>query len=179
MDSIKIKDKSFRVSIPEAEIKTRVKALAEQMSKDLEGKNPIFLAVLNGAFIFAADLMREMTIPCEISFVKLASYQGTTSTGKVKEVFGINEDLSGRTVVIVEDIVESGQTMKQMIESLGTRNPASVQICTLFFKPEKLKEELTLDYVAFRIPDDFIVGYGLDYDGLGRELKDVYTIVEG
>ena len=178
MDSIKIKDKSFRVSIPEAEIKQRVKALAEQMSKDLEGKNPIFLAVLNGAFIFAADLMREMTIPCEISFVKLASYQGTTSTGKVKEVFGINEDLSGRTVVIVEDIVESGQTMKQMIESLGTRNPASVQICTLFFKPEKLKEELTLDYVAFRIPDDFILGYGLDYDGLGRELKDVYTIVE-
>ena len=178
MDSIKINDKSFRVSIPEAEIKTRVKALAEQMSKDLEGKNPIFLAVLNGAFIFAADLMREMTIPCEISFVKLASYQGTTSTGKVKEVFGINENLSGRTVVIVEDIVESGQTMKQMIESLGTRNPASVQICTLFFKPEKLKEELTLDYVAFRIPDDFILGYGLDYDGLGRELKDVYTIVE-
>ena len=179
MDSIKIKDKSFRVSIPEAEIKARVKALAEQMSKDLEGKNPIFLAVLNGAFIFAADLMREMTIPCEISFVKLASYQGTTSTGKVKEVFGINEDLSGRTVVIVEDIVESGQTMKQMIESLGTRNPESVRICTLFFKPEKLKEDLNLDYVAFRIPDDFIVGYGLDYDGLGRELKDVYTIVEG
>ena len=145
MDTVKIKDKSFRVSIPEAEIKQHVKALAEQMSKDLEGKNPIYLAVLNGAFIFAADLMREMTIPCEISFVKLASYQGTTSTGKVKEVFGINEDLSGRTVVIVEDIVESGQTMKQMIESLGTRNPASVQICTLFFKPEKLKEELTLD----------------------------------
>ena len=178
MDTVKIKDKSFRISIHEAEIKRRVKALAEQMSKDLEGKNPIFLAVLNGAFIFAADLMREMTIPCEISFVKLASYQGTTSTGKVKEVFGINEDLSGRTVVIVEDIVESGQTMKQMIESLGTRNPESVRICTLFFKPEKLKEDLNLDYVAFRIPDDFILGYGLDYDGLGRELKDVYTIVE-
>ena len=178
MDTIKIKDKSFRISIHETEIKQRVKALAEEMSHDLEGQNPIFLAVLNGAFIFAADLLREMTIPCEISFVKLASYQGTTSTGKVKEVFGVNENLSGRTVVIVEDIVESGQTMKQMIESLGTRNPASVQICTLFFKPEKLKEELTLDYVAFRIPDDFILGYGLDYDGLGRELKDVYTIVE-
>ena len=178
MDTVKIKDKSFRVSIPEAEIKERVKALAEQMSKDLEGKNPIFLGVLNGSFVFAADLMREMTIPCEISFVKLASYQGTTSTGKVREVLGINENLSGRTVVIVEDIVESGQTMKQMIESLGTRNPESVRICTLFFKPEKLKEDLNLDYVAFRIPDDFIVGYGLDYDGLGRELKDVYTIVE-
>ena len=178
MDTVKIKDKSFRVSIPEAEIKQHVKALAEQMSKDLEGKNPIFLGVLNGSFIFAADLMREMTVPCEISFVKLASYQGTTSTGKVQEVLGINENLSGRTVVIVEDIVESGQTMKQMIESLGTRNPESVRICTLFFKPEKLKEDLNLDYVAFRIPDDFIVGYGLDYDGLGRELKDVYTIVE-
>ena len=178
MDTVKIKDKSFRVSIPEAEIKERVKALAEQMSKDLEGKNPIFLGVLNGSFIFAADLMREMTIPCEISFVKLASYQGTTSTGKVQEVLGINENLSGRTVVIVEDIVESGQTMKQMIESLGTRNPESVRICTLFFKPEKLKEDLNLDYVAFSIPDDFILGYGLDYDGLGRELKDVYTIVE-
>ena len=178
MNTVKIKDKSFRVSIPEAEIKQRVKALAEQMSKDLEGKNPIFLGVLNGSFIFAADLMREMTIPCEIPFVKLASYQGTTSTGKVREVLGINEDLSGRTVVIVEDIVESGQTMKQMIESLGTRNPESVRICTLFFKPEKLKEDLNLDYVAFSIPDDFILGYGLDYDGLGRELKDVYTIVE-
>ena len=178
MDTVKIKDKSFRVSIPEAEIKERVKALAEQMSKALAGKNPIFLGVLNGSFIFAADLMREMTVPCEISFVKLASYQGTTSTGKVREVLGINENLSGRTVVIVEDIVESGQTMKQMIESLGTRNPESVRICTLFFKPEKLKEDLDLDYVAFRIPDDFIVGYGLDYDGLGRELKDVYTIVE-
>jgi len=177
MSIVKIKDKSFRVSIPEAEIKNRVKLLAQQMSKDLEGKNPLFLAVLNGSFIFAADLMREMTIPCEISFVKLASYQGTTSTGKIKEVIGINEDLSGRTVVIVEDIVESGQTMKRMIESLGTRNPASVQICTLFFKPEKLKEDLTLDYVAFRIPDNFILGYGLDYDQQGRGLKDVYTII--
>lgn len=177
MSIVKIKDKSFRVSIPEAEIKNRVKLLAQQMSKDMEGKNPLFLAVLNGSFVFAADLMREMTIPCEISFVKLASYQGTTSTGKIKEVIGINEDLSGRTVVIVEDIVESGQTMKRMIESLGTRNPASVQICTLFFKPEKLKEDLTLDYVAFRIPDDFILGYGLDYDQQGRGLKDVYTII--
>ena len=178
MSTIQIKDKCFRISIPEEEIKSRVKAVAQQISKDMEGKNPLFLGVLNGSFIFAADLMREMTIPCEISFVKLASYQGTTSTGKIKEVLGINEDLSGRTVIIVEDIVESGQTMRQMIEALGTRNPASVHICTLFFKPEKLKEELTLEYVAFRIPDDFIVGYGLDYDQGGRGLKDIYTIVE-
>ena len=177
MSIVKIKDKSFKVSIPESEIKARVKVLAQQMSKDMEGKNPLFLAVLNGSFIFAADLMREMTIPCEISFVKLASYQGITSTGKIKEVIGINENLNGRTVVIVEDIVESGQTMKRMVESIGTRNPASVKICTLFFKPEKLKEVLTLDYVAFRIPDDFILGYGLDYDQHGRGLKDVYTIM--
>lgn len=178
MDNIKIKDKSFRVSLSEAEIKNRIKALAADISADMAGKNPLFLGVLNGAFIFAADLMREITIPCEISFVKLASYQGTTSTGKVHEVLGINEDLSGRTVIILEDIVESGQTIKRMMESLGTRNPASIHVCTLFFKPEKLQEQLELDYVAFRIPDDFIVGYGLDYDQAGRGLKDIYTIVE-
>jgi hypoxanthine phosphoribosyltransferase len=118
-----------------------------------------------------------MTIPCEISFVKLASYQGTMSTGKIKEVMGINESLSGRTVIILEDIVESGLTIRQMIDSLGTRNPASVHVCTLFFKPEKLKEDLKLDYVAFEIPNDFILGYGLDYDQQGRGLKDLYTLV--
>ena len=178
MGQITVKDKTFEVSINETTIKQRVREVAQQMSRDLEGKNPLFLAVLNGAFIFAADLMREMTIPCEISFVKLASYQGTTSTGSIKEVIGINEDLSGRTVVIVEDIVESGLTIKRMMEQLGTRNPASVQVCTLFFKPEKLKEDLKLDYVAFSIPNDFILGYGLDYDQQGRQLKDVYTLCE-
>ena len=178
MSTVKIKDKTFEVSLPEAQIKARIKELAQQMSRDLEGKNPLFLGVLNGAFIFAADLMREMTIPCEISFVKLASYQGTTSTGTIKEVIGINEDLSGRTVVIVEDIVESGLTIKRMMEQLGTRNPASVQVCTLFFKPDRLKEDLKLDYVAFSIPNDFILGYGLDYDQQGRGLKDIYTLSE-
>jgi hypoxanthine phosphoribosyltransferase len=178
MSIVKIKDKTFETSIPEQEIKERVKKLALQMSKDFEGKNPLFLAVLNGSFIFAADLMREMTIPCEISFVKLASYQGTTSTGKVKEVIGINEDLTGRAVVIVEDIVESGHTMKRMIETLGTRNPASVDICTLFVKPEKLAVDLDIKYAAFSIPNAFIVGYGLDYDQQGRCLKDVCALVE-
>ena len=177
MNRITVKDKTFEVSMPEAQIKARIKEPAQQMSRDLEGKNPLFLAVLNGAFIFAADLMREMQIPCEISFVKLASYQGTTSTGTIHEVIGINEDLSGRAVVIVEDIVESGLTIKRMMEQLGTRNPASVQVCTLFFKPEKLKEDLKLDYVAFSIPNDFILGYGLDYDQQGRGLKDIYTLV--
>ena len=119
MSIVKIKDKTFKTSISQEEIQKRIKEVAAKINEDMADKNPLFLGVLNGAFIFAADLMREITIPCEISFVKLASYQGTTSTGKVKEVIGINEDLSGRTVVIVEDIVESGQTMKQMVESLG------------------------------------------------------------
>ena len=178
MSIIKIKDKQFKVSLPEADIKTRIKALAAQISKDMEGKNPLFLGVLNGSFIFAADLMREMTIPCEISFVKLASYQGTISTGKVQEVIGLNEDLTGRTVIIVEDIVDTGRTMKQMMESLGTRRPASLHICTLFVKPDKLQEPLDIEYAAFEIPNDFIVGYGLDYDQAGRGLKEIYTLYE-
>lgn len=178
MSTVKIKDKEFKISIPESEIKQRVKELAAQINRDMDGKNPLLLAVLNGSFIFAADLMRELTIPCEISFVKLASYQGTTSTGKIKEVIGINEDLSGRTIIIVEDIVESGLTMKRMIETLGTRSPESVHICTLLLKPEKLEVDLDIEYVAFSIPNDFILGYGLDYDQQGRQLKDIYTIVE-
>ena len=122
--------------------------------------------------------MREMTIPCEISFVKLASYQGVLSTGKVKEIIGINENLSGRDIVIVEDIVDTGRTMKQMVDSLATRNPASVRICTLFVKPDKLEEPLDIEYAAFSIPNDFILGYGLDYDQQGRGLKEIYTLVE-
>ena len=178
MSIVKIKDKTFQTSITESEIKQRVKELAANLSNDLKGKNPLLLGVLNGSFIFAADLMREMTIPCEISFVKLASYQGITSTGKVHEVLGINENLSGRDIVIVEDIVDTGRTMKQMVESLGTRNPASIHICTLFVKPDKLEEPLDIEYAAFSIPNDFILGYGLDYDQQGRWLKEIYTLVE-
>ncbi|MBR1688922.1 MAG: hypoxanthine phosphoribosyltransferase [Prevotella sp.] len=178
MSIVTIKDKTFKTSITEKEIKERVKAVAEQINRDMAGKNPLLLAVLNGSFVFAADLMRELTIPCEISFVKLASYQGTTSTGKIKEVIGINEDLTDRTVIIVEDIVDTGLTMKRMIESLGTRHPASVHICTLLVKPDKLQVELDIDYAAFRIPNEFIVGYGLDYDQQGRQLKEIYTLVE-
>lgn len=178
MSRVRIKDKTFETSISEAEIKARVKELADRLNKDLADKNPLFLAVLNGSFIFAADLLREIAVPCEISFVKLASYQGVTSTGKVREVLGINEDLEGRTIVIVEDIVDTGRTMKRMIESLGTRHPASIHICTLFVKPDKLEEPLDIEYAAFSIPNDFIVGYGLDYDQQGRNLKEIYTLVE-
>jgi len=178
MSTVKILDKTFRTSIPESEILQRVKAVAERINHDMAGKNPLLLAVLNGSFIFAADLIREITIPSEISFVKLASYEGTSSTGKIKEVLGINEDLTGRTVIIVEDIVDTGRTMQRMIESLGTRNPASIHICTLLVKPDKLEVDLNIEYAALEIPNDFIVGYGLDYDQQGRNLRDIYTIVE-
>ena len=177
MSRVTIKDKTFETSIPESVLLEHVKAVAAQINKDMEGRNPLFLAVLNGAFMFAADLMREMTIPCEISFVKLASYQGTASTGKVHEVLGINEDLSGRHVIIVEDIVDTGLTMQRMVESIGTRNPASVSICTMLFKPDKLQVDLDIKYVAMRIPNDFIVGHGLDYDQQGRNLRDIYNLV--
>ena len=178
MSIVKIKDKTFRTFIPEDQIAERVKAVAERINKDLADKNPLFLAVLNGSFIFAADLMRNITIPCEISFVKLASYQGTTSTGVIKEVIGLNEELAGRTVVILEDIVDTGFTIKRMIETLGTRGPESVHVCTLLLKPGKLQVPLYVEYVAMEIPNDFIVGYGLDYDQQGRNLRDIYTLVE-
>ncbi len=178
MSKVKVIDKTFETSICEADIQKRVSELGERISKDFEGKNPLFLAVLNGAFIFAADLIRTVTIPCEISFVKLASYQGTTSTGQIKEVMGINEDLTGRHIIIVEDIVDTGRTMKRMVESLGTRQPASITICTLFVKPDKLQENLDIRYTAFSIPNDFIVGYGLDYDQQGRGLRDILTLRE-
>ncbi len=177
MAIVKIKDKTFATSIPESVILQRVQAVADRINHDMAGKNPLLLAVLNGSFMFAADLMRHITIPCEISFVKLASYEGTTSTGKITEVIGINEDLTNRTIIIVEDIVDTGLTMKRMIETLGTRHPASVHICTMLVKPEKLKVDLNIEYAAMEIPNDFIVGYGLDYDQQGRNLRDIYTLV--
>lgn len=178
MSIVKVKDKTFKTFIPEEEIQQRIKDVAEKINKDMAGKTPLFLAVLNGSFVFAADLMRYITIPCEISFVKLASYQGTISTGEIKEVIGINEDLEGRTVIILEDIVDTGFTMKRMLETLGTRGPESLHICTLLLKPGKLQVPLNIEYAAIEIPNDFIVGYGLDYDQQGRNLRDIYTLVE-
>ena len=178
MKNIKLYDKVFRMSLPEEEIINRVKVVAEQINEEYKGRRPLFLSVLNGAFMFTSDLMKEINIECEISFVKLASYQGTMSTGKVHEVIGINEDLSGRDIIIVEDIVESGKTIMQMMDSLSNRQPASIKVCTLFFKPSKLEEKINVDYAAIVIPDDFIVGYGLDYNQLGRNLRDIYTTTD-
>lgn len=178
MDIVDVNGKKFKISIQEADLQKRIKEIARRINEDYKDKNPIFLAVLNGSFIFAADLYREITIPSEISFVKLASYQGVTSTGTISEVIGINEELANRHVVIVEDIVDTGYTMQRMLETLGTRSPASIRICTLLSKPEKLEVPLNLDYVAFKIPNLFVVGYGLDYDHQGRNLKSIYTIID-
>lgn len=175
--TIQILDKTFGMSIPEAEILQKVRNVAERINKDYEGKEPVILGVLNGAFIFCADLVRCLNVPTDISFVKLSSYVGTQSSGTVNEVIGINTSLEGRDVIIVEDIVESGRTLKRMKEIIMVHNAASVKICTLFFKPSKLEVDLEVDYPAMVIPDDFIVGYGLDYNEKGRELRDIYTLV--
>lgn len=177
MDTIQIKDKRFTTFIPEAKILREVERVANEINRDLEGCNPLFVSVLNGSFMFTADLMRNLTISSEVSFVKLASYSGTSSSGKVKELVGLNNDIEGRTVVIVEDIVDTGLTMQRLLETLQAKNPKEIRIATLLLKPDKLEVELDINYVAMSIPNDFIVGYGLDYDGLGRNYRDIYTVV--
>jgi hypoxanthine phosphoribosyltransferase len=148
------------------------------MNADLDGKNPLFIIVLNGAFMFASDLLKRVEMPAQLSFVKVSSYSGTESTGNVTELIGLNEDVKGRTVVIIEDIVDSGRTMHGMVEKLKSMGVEDLHIATLFFKPEALKYDLNIEYVAMEIPNDFIVGYGLDYDGYGRNLRDIYTLIQ-
>ena len=177
MSTIQIKDKSFTTFITEDKILKEVSRVADEINRDLAGTEPLFLSVLNGSFMFTADLMKRINIPCEISFVKLASYQGTSSTGKIKELVGLNENIEGRTVVIVEDIIDTGFTMKGLVETLRSKNPKDIRIATLLVKPDKLQVKLDIDYVAMNIPNDFIVGYGLDYDGKGRNYRDIYIVV--
>lgn len=176
MKSVRIKDKNFKLSITESEILDRVKNVANQINNDLEGKNPVFLSVLNGAFMFTSDLMKYVSIPSEISFIRLSSYSGTESTGCVKSLMGLTTDIKDRTVVVVEDIVDTGLTMLKLLEILRQYGPKEIRICTLLFKPDKLKVDLNIDYVAMSIPNDFIVGYGLDYDEYGRNLPEIYTV---
>lgn len=178
MENIKVRDREFTVSIPEEKIKARVAEVAAQISHDLEGKRPLFLAVLNGSFVFAADLLRGIETPCEISFVRMTSYEGTSSTGAVKQLIGLKEDIKDRTVVIVEDIIDSGLTMVHLLELLKEKQPADIKIAALLVKPGNLKVELDIPYCCFEIPNDFIVGYGLDYDGEGRNLPSIYTVTE-
>ncbi len=178
MKIVKIKDKEFAPFIPEKKILEQIDRVAEEINRDLADKNPLFLCILNGAFMFASDLMKRVHIPSEISFVKLTSYAGTTSTGTLKELIGLNEEIEGRSVVIVEDIVDTGHTIVSVIEQLKQKNPSDVRVATLLYKPNALKVELKLDYVAMEIPNDFILGYGLDYDGYGRNLADIYKIID-
>jgi hypoxanthine phosphoribosyltransferase len=178
MNRIKVKDKTFEVSIPAEELAREVRRVAAEISRDYAGREPLFLPVLNGSFIFAADLLREVDLPCEISFIKLASYQGTQSTGEIREVIGLAQDITGRDVIIVEDIIDSGLTMAHMIETLERHNPACIRVCSLLVKPAALKVDVPIHYRALDIPNDFIVGYGLDYDGFGRNTKDIYTLVK-
>ena len=175
--TIKVKDKTFSVSITEQEIRQQVQRVAAEITRDYEDRQPVFLAVLNGSFVFAADLLREIDLPCEISFVKLASYEGTATTGNVREIIGMNTDITGRPVIIVEDIVDTGLTMAHMLDTLKGHNPQSIDICTLLLKPSKLQVKLDIKYCCKEIPDDFVVGYGLDYDGFGRNTKDIYTLI--
>jgi len=177
MKIVKILDKEFGVSIPAEKIQSRVIKLAEQFNNELREKDVIFLGILNGSFMFAADLFKFIEIKCQISFLKIASYSGTSSSGTVKSLIGINEELRGKTVIILEDIIDSGITMENIIRQLNGFEPAEIKICTLLFKPLAFKMNFKIDYIGFEIPNDFVVGYGLDYDGFGRNLPDIYKLV--
>ncbi|MBN2349233.1 MAG: hypoxanthine phosphoribosyltransferase [Bacteroidales bacterium] len=177
MRKIKLLDKEFQVSIYANEIQQAVNIMAEKMNQELKGKEVIFLGILNGAFMFASDLIRKINFPTQISFLKLASYSGTSSSGEVKQLIGVNENIAGKTVVVLEDIVDSGITIEQIIEQLQTFEPSEIKIAALLFKPDAFKKKIRLDYVGIEIPNNFIVGYGLDYNGFGRNLKDIYTVI--
>ena len=177
MNEIRILDKNFRELITEQTIKKRIEELARQINKELLGKDVVFLGILNGAFLFAADLFRLIEFPSKISFVKLASYEGTGSTGSIKELIGWNEGIKNKTIVIIEDIVDTGNTIERIVDELVIRKAYEIRIASLFFKPSSYTKDIPLDYVGFEISNDFVVGYGLDYNGYGRNLPSVYSLV--
>jgi hypoxanthine phosphoribosyltransferase len=177
MKEIRILDKNFRELIPEEEVKKRIGELAQQVNNDFVGKEVVFLGILNGAFLFAADLFRKIDLQAKISFVKLASYEGTSSSGTIKELIGWNEDIKNKSIVIVEDIVDTGNTLERIVDELIIRKASEIRIATMLYKPAAYTKDIHLDYVGFEIPNDFVVGYGLDYNGYGRNLTSVYTLV--
>lgn len=177
MALVKVHDKSFETYLSENTILQRVKELAEAISKDYSGKRPLFIVILNGSFMFAADIFKHLTLEAELCFIKLASYKGMKSSGKVITSIGLEEDLFGKDVIILEDIVDTGKTLHNFLPKLIHQQPKSLKIATLLHKPEATEHPLTLDYVGFQIPNKFVVGYGLDYDGLGRNLKEIYQLV--
>jgi hypoxanthine phosphoribosyltransferase len=177
MAKVTVKDKVFEISIPHERILEQVHKLAEKINHDLKGQNPLFICVLNGSFIFAADLLKKINIDCGISFIKMASYQGTSSTGDVKTLVGLDGDIRNRVVVIIEDIVDTGNTIVALVNQLSTYNPKDVKIATLLFKPGAYVKDIKIDYIALEVSNEFLVGYGLDYDGLGRNLENIYSLV--
>jgi len=177
MKEISILDKKFRELITEKAIQQRIKELARQLNNDLAGKELVFLGILNGAFLFAADLFRRIDLPARISFVKLASYEGTSSSGSIKELIGWNEDIKNKTIVVVEDIIDTGNTLERIVDELTIRKAYEVRIAAMLYKPAAYTKDIPLDYIGFEIPNDFVVGYGLDYDGFGRNLPSVYTLI--
>ena len=178
-DIIKLHDKKFRIMIPAAKIDEAVAAVACRINEDYRDKpTPLFVGVLNGSFMFMSDLIKKIEFNNELSFVKLASYEGTCSTGCVKNLIGLNNSIEGRHVIIVEDIVDTGESIEHMIGELKSHNPASIEVCTLFFKPDSYRKQLPIKYRAMEIGNEFIVGYGLAYDQLGRSLKDIYVVTE-
>jgi len=177
MSTIQVHDKKFQTYLSEKEIQERIKELAQKISEDYKGRRPLFIAILNGSFMFAADLFKYLALDAEISFIKLASYKGMKSSGKIVTSIGLEQDLFRREVIIVEDIVDTGKTLHDFLPQLHHQQPASLKIVCLLHKPEATQFPLTLDYVGFSIPDKFVVGYGLDYDGLGRNYKEIYQLV--
>ena len=178
MDRIKLHDKTFKVMIPASEIDAAVDRVARALNERYKGRTPVFVGVLSGAFLFLSDLVRKVTFNNQVTFVKISSYEGTESSGEVKQQLGVDCDIEGRDVIIVEDIVETGHSMNYLLDYLKSRKPASISICTLFFKPDKFLYEYKIDYTALSIGNEFIVGYGLDYNQLGRNLKDIYVVDE-
>lgn len=178
MELITVKDKSFKPYISEEDLQASIKDVATQINTDYKGSEPLFLGVLNGSFMFFADLLKSVDLECKVSFVKLASYEGTSTTGKVNELIGLSESIEGRDVIIVEDIVDTGNTLVKLHDILSKGNPKSIKIATLLYKPEAYKKDHSIDYVGLEIPNAFVLGYGLDYDGLGRNLSSIYVLNE-
>lgn len=175
---ITILDKTFVPYLPEEELLEGIQKVADRINKDYAGKKPLFLSVLNGSFMFTSDLMKRITLDCEISFVKLSSYEKLNSTGIVKELIGLNQDIEGRDILILEDIIDTGNSMASILPSLKVKKPGTIELVTLLHKPEALEKELDIKYIAFNIPNKFVVGYGLDYDQLGRNYPDLYQLGE-
>lgn len=177
MPKIKVHDKEFIPFISADEIEVQVQRVADEINRDYEGKKPLFVAILNGSFIFASDLLKKVTVEAEICFIKLASYKGVKSTGKVITAIGLDAELYGRDVIIVEDIVDTGKTLSQFLPQLEHHHPASLKVASLLHKPDACVHPIQIDYLGFTIPDKFVLGYGLDYDGLGRNIKEIYQLV--